>query len=328
MSGDEFGLVEKMFITDLRQWQVACLEATRMVPLGIVVRRTGPWVPLVQAGLLHYKMKMSQHDIVRLLDFYDIDCSRNLKKEKLMRILAMAINPDPAFVQEVLQNEKDVDVVEQLIEDPLFGAAFAELAPDDTVDYNEIKEKLKKVNDRRLGHDLQTKKRMQDERAKEERDRRVRPRVEPAGEAASSTTATAASSSSTSVAAVAAGPTPGEEKEKKQELWDKKGCFELANVDSRRVLKAFTARCCLPNHINCNKSLTLGTKYSLPEARRLIMQWCVDGFDRSDRDAHMAIEPRKDYVVADVPTERELLEEVNKLFDRKLPGYVKPKTRK
>ena len=42
----------------------------------------------------------------------------------------------------------------------------------------------------------------------------------------------------------------------------------------------------------------------------------------------MAIEPRNDYVVADVPTEGELLEEVNKLFDRKLPGYVKTKTRK
>ena len=169
---------------------------------------------------------------------------------------------------------------------------------------------------------------MQDERAKEERDRRVRPRVEPAGEAASSTTATAASSSSTSVAAVAAGPTAGEEKEKKQELWDKKGCFELANVDSRGVLKAFAARCYLPNHSKCNKSLTLGTKYSLPEARRLIMQWCVDGFDRSDRKAHMAIDPRNDYVVADVPTEDRLLKKVKKLFDRKLPGYVKPRKRK
>ena len=42
----------------------------------------------------------------------------------------------------------------------------------------------------------------------------------------------------------------------------------------------------------------------------------------------MAIDPRYDYVVADVPTEGELLEEVNKLFDRKLPGYVKTKTRK
>ena len=80
LSGDEFGLVEKMFITDPQQWEVACLEATRMVPLGIVVRRTGPWVPLVQAGLFRYKLNMSQLDIVRLLDFYDIDCLRNLKK--------------------------------------------------------------------------------------------------------------------------------------------------------------------------------------------------------------------------------------------------------
>ena len=58
------------------------------------------------------------------------------------------------------------------------------------------------------------------------------------------------------------------------------------------------------------------------------MQWCVDGFNRSDKWEHMAIDPRYDYVVADVPTEGELLEEVNKLFDRKLPGYVKTKTRK
>ena len=127
LSGDEFFLVEKMFITDPQQWEVACLEATRMVPLGIVVRRTGPWEPLVQAGLLHHKMKMSIPNIVRLLDFYDISCPRSLQKEKLLKVLAMQINPDPVFVQEVLQNKEDVDVVEQLIEDPLFGAAFAEL---------------------------------------------------------------------------------------------------------------------------------------------------------------------------------------------------------
>lgn len=139
LSGDEFGLVEKMFITDPRQWEVACLEATRMVPQGIVVRRSGAWVPLVQAGLLHYGLKLSKPDIVRLLDLYDIEGSRNLKKEKLLKILAMQINADPAFLQEVLQNKADVDVVEQLIEDPLFGAAFAELDPDDTVDYKEIK---------------------------------------------------------------------------------------------------------------------------------------------------------------------------------------------
>ena len=42
----------------------------------------------------------------------------------------------------------------------------------------------------------------------------------------------------------------------------------------------------------------------------------------------MPIDFRNDYVVADVPTEGRLLEKVNKLFDRKLPGYVKPKTRK
>lgn len=51
----------------------------------------------------------------------------------------MQTNPDPLFVQEVLQNKEGVDVVEQLIEDPLFGAAFAELDPDVTVEHNEIK---------------------------------------------------------------------------------------------------------------------------------------------------------------------------------------------
>lgn len=81
LSGDEFGLVEKMFITDPRQWQVACLEARRMVPQGIVVRRTGPWVPLVQAGLLPYGLNLSKPDIVRLFDFYDIEGSRNRTTE-------------------------------------------------------------------------------------------------------------------------------------------------------------------------------------------------------------------------------------------------------
>jgi hypothetical protein len=42
----------------------------------------------------------------------------------------------------------------------------------------------------------------------------------------------------------------------------------------------------------------------------------------------MAILPWYDYAVADVPTEGALLEAVNKLFDEKLAGYVKTKTRK
>ena len=42
----------------------------------------------------------------------------------------------------------------------------------------------------------------------------------------------------------------------------------------------------------------------------------------------MAIAPRHDYAVADVPTESALLEAVNTLFDEKLPGYVKTETRK
>ena len=105
---DGSGLVDRLFITDPRQWQVASLVATRVVGVGIVVRKVNQSVPLVEAGLLHYGMKLTEADVCRLLDLYRIDCDRTLALKPLLKILALHVKDDPEFVKAVVQDKEGI----------------------------------------------------------------------------------------------------------------------------------------------------------------------------------------------------------------------------
>jgi len=304
---DESGLVDRLFITDPRQWQVASLEANRVVGVGIVVRQVDSCVPLVEAGLLHYGMKLTTADVLRLIDLYGIACERTLQKLPLLKILALHVKNDPEFVKAVVQDKEEISVVEQLVEDPTFGAAFADLDPNDTQEFADIKKRLKAIMDRRLGRDLRMKRRIEVKRLKSESARCVRPRVGPAPPAAA-----------VAAAAVVAGPPlplGGRrrplELRRRQERWDDAGHFLLAEVHSRGELKAQTVECKLPGHMACSKSVNLGQSFTVGEARRLIMQWCIDGVPLTGRAQHMAIKPPQDYPLSEIPSEHELLELAN-----------------
>ena len=106
-----------------------------------------------------------------------------------------------------------------------------------------------------------------------------------------------------------------------KQSWDNRGFFSLAPVNSRHKETgelqciAFSARCRVPGHKSCNKSVTLGSKCTLAEARRLIMQWCFDGLFAADRDAHMSIVPPSKYRLAELGTEQEILEMANDMIE-------------
>ena len=320
---DGSGLVDRLFITDPRQWQVASLEATRVFDVGIVVRQVDSCVPLVEAGLLHYGMKLTTADVCRLLDLYGIDCDRTLALKPLLKILALHVKDDPEFVKAVVQDKEEMNVVDQLVEDPTFGAAFADLDPNDTQDFHDIREKMKKITHRRLGRDLRMKRKIEVKKAlAATARRRVRPRLGPAAEAdppAAAAATAAAATAAAAAAAVVAGPSlplgrrRPLDRQPRRESWDNEGHFALAEVFSRGTLTAQSVHCTLPGHRDCSKSVSMGQNFTVGEARRLIMQWCIDGIALTNREDHMKIKPRVAYTLSEIPSQDELLERVNAL---------------
>ena len=55
----------------------------------------------------------------------------------------------------------------------------------------------------------------------------------------------------------------------------------------------------------------MGQNFTVGEARRLIMQWCIDGIALTNREDHMKIKPGQTYTLSEIPSEQELLELVN-----------------
>ena len=56
----------------------------------------------------------------------------------------------------------------------------------------------------------------------------------------------------------------------------------------------------------------------MAEARRLIMQWCLDGLFAADRDTHMSIVPPSQYRLAELGTEPEILAMANDMIENEL----------
>ena len=99
--------------------------------------------------------------------------------------------------------------------------------------------------------------------------------------------------------------------QRRPELWGDAGHFALSQVWHRTTLTAQSAQCRVPGHKNCNKTVTVGQNFNGDEARRLIMQWCIDGIALTNREDHMKIKPRQTYTLSEIPSQHELLELVN-----------------
>ena len=80
---------------------------------------------------------------------------------------------------------------------------------------------------------------------------------------------------------------------RRQELWDDAGRFALSEAWRLSTLTAQSAQCSLPGHVGCNKSVVVGQNFNGDEARRLVMQWCIDGIGLTNREDHMKIKPRQ-----------------------------------
>ena len=91
---------------------------------------------------------------------------------------------------------------------------------------------------------------------------------------------------------------------------------ELAPVIRRREDRcvAVSARCKLPGHDGCNKTVALGHTRTLPEARRHLMQWCINGIGTTCREEHMCIMPRE-CNLSEIATEEELLNIANEMLE-------------
>ena len=98
---------------------------------------------------------------------------------------------------------------------------------------------------------------------------------------------------------------------RRQELWDDAGHFALSEAWRLSTLTAQSAQCSLPGHEGCNKSVAVGQNFNGDEARRLVMQWCIDGIGLTNREEHMKIRPSRTYTLSEIPSEQELLELVN-----------------
>ena len=299
---DGSGLVDPIFITDPREWQTRTLEAFKVASDGIACRETGTWTPLLESGVLCCGSKLTKDDMCRLLGLLDIQFSRNIGKDALLKILAMHIKDDAAFISEATCIRAERNVVELLAEDPLFGATFEDLDQNDQGEHGDINKSLQAVKHRRLGRDLQVKRRFENMRLETTRRRRVKPR------------------GATSSIAAPSLPLLAPRTHVKQS-WDNRGYFALAPVNSRHKetgelqCTAFSARCKVPGHKSCNKSVTLRSQWTLAEARLLIMQWCFDGLFAADREAHMSIVPPSQYCLAELGTEQEILEMANDVIE-------------
>jgi hypothetical protein len=56
----------------------------------------------------------------------------------------------------------------------------------------------------------------------------------------------------------------------------------------------------------------VGQNFNGDEARRLVMQWCIDGIGLTNREEHMKIKPPQTYTLSAIPSQHELLELVNR----------------
>ena len=63
---DGSGLVDRIFVTDPREWETCTLEAFKVASGGIACRETGTWTPLLESGVLCYGLKLTKDDIRRL----------------------------------------------------------------------------------------------------------------------------------------------------------------------------------------------------------------------------------------------------------------------
>ena len=100
--------------------------------------------------------------------------------------------------------------------------------------------------------------------------------------------------------------------------WDNLGVFSLAPTMAGATVVMVTARCNLPGHHNCTMSVVVGNQRTLPEARRLLMTWCIDGIWAESRDDHMVIVPSRDYQLSEIGTEEELLKLANATLEDRL----------
>ena len=143
--------------------------------------------------------------------------------------------------------------------------------------------------------------------------RRVRPRLGPAAEADPPGAAAGGCGCGSPPVALppVAGPSVPLERRRWHVLWGDAGHFALSEVWNRGVLTAQSAQCRVPGHKRCNKTVSVGQNFNGDEARRLLMQWCIDGIALTNREDHMKIDPRHTYTLSEIPSQHELLELVN-----------------
>ena len=151
--------------------------------------------------------------------------------------------------------------------------------------------------------------------------RRVRPRLGPAAEAdppGAAAGGCGCGSPPVALPPVAGPPVPLKRRrwptcrgQRRPELWGDAGHFALSQVWHRTTLTAQSAQCSLPGHERCNKTVSVRQNLNGDEARRLVMQWCIDGIALTNREEHMKIKPPQTYTLSEIPSQHELLELVN-----------------
>ena len=298
--------IEFVHVVDLGEWSVLTCIASLAPAQGIVLQETERPRSLLKYSLQEKCASMSLDLLQQVAGFLGIASGRDRKV--LLRSVAdqvFAECPDKDnIVDGILKRDASSshqNAAATLLQDPLFEAAWDEMAQDEQLEFPEVrKEKTRGRVRRHLAR------RKEEERQRKRR--RIRgPREQPLAPAqgnhapdqqppapAQDHIGMEAMQPHEQPLAPAQGNRIGRHREApgvpRGVPWgpsvDGRPMFLLARTHARGVLNAITVTCNLHRHggMRCNKSLTLGAHFSEDEALRRIKAWCVAGLTVPDGD--------------------------------------------
>ncbi len=328
-------------IIDPQQWKVLPMQAERRDSVGIVMQQIAPPEPLLRM-CLRKPSELSADDLRRLASHLDVEGFAGRGRHDLLGSIADKVGEgDATFIAEVQAADRlprKATAVELLLQDAVFEAAFEEMPEDDQREFPDIQQRKQEgqVLGRLAKRKVEVAQRKRAAGGRLLQQRRVRRRVAagaaaPAqeapenGEAAPRTPPVGPEPEGPVVAAPppaaevpAAGPAaevPAAGPVGDPVIRVARGVswgpnFALARTHRGGTLESVTVTC-LCHHtegLRCNKSVTLGTRYTEEAATLRIKEWCIRGLDIPDgvgaRAQHMRMRPH--WADADIRTGAEL----------------------
>ena len=137
---DPAGNAQWLHVVKLGEWQSVPFEVVR-AEAGIVLRQTGDAEPILWA-VLQTDHGLDFTDLLMLAEQYDARVDASNSRGDLLRALAMQFTEDRQRVEAIVEERaaRRTPAASTLLEDPLFAAAYDDLAPDDQREFPEVED--------------------------------------------------------------------------------------------------------------------------------------------------------------------------------------------